>query len=159
MKLQFRINSSITLLFLICCSFYSNNNTYQTECVSLDTDGYYTIKIWDTKKGDNYRQEDARKDAIHAILYSGIAGANGCSTQQPMLNKIEDQDNFRSIEKAFFAKKGKWSMFTRSTTIATTMPLSLGQKEWKVYQVSISKNALRQYLEEMKITKSLNNQF
>jgi hypothetical protein len=39
------------------------------------------------------------------------------------------------------------------------MPLSLGKKEWKVYQVSISKVALRQYLEELKIIKSLNNQF
>ena len=84
MKLNFRKHSSITLLFLICCSFYSNNYTYQTECVSLDTDGYYTIKMWDTKKGDNYRQVDARKDAIHAILYSGIAGANGCSLQKPI---------------------------------------------------------------------------
>ena len=159
MKLNYRIYSSLALIFIVCCSFFANKTNYQTECVSLETDGYYTIKIWDTKKGDSYRPEEARKDAIHAILFSGIAGANGCSTQQPMLNKIEDQDNFKTIEKEFFAKKGKWSMFTRSATMATTMPISLGQKEWKVYQVSISKNALRQYLEEMKIIKSLNNQF
>ena len=159
MKINNHIYRSLIIIFIICCSFYSNKNTYQTECVSLDTDGYYTIKIWDTKKGDNYRSEDARKDAIHAFLYSGIAGANGCSSQKPILDKLEEQNNFKMIEKDFFAKKGKWSAFTRSSTREISMPLSFGQKECKVYQVSISKNALRQYLEEMKIIKSLNNQF
>ena len=92
-------------------------------------------------------------------MYAGIAGTNGCSTQQPILAKIEDQEAFKRIAKAFFSSKGQWSSFTRSATMATTTPVSLGEKEWKVYQVSISKSVLRKYLEDLKIIKSLNNQF
>lgn len=159
MKINYRINCCLVLSFLVFCSFFTNKANYQTECVSLETDGYYTIKIWDTKKRDNYRSEDARKDALHAILFSGIAGTNGCVTQKAMLNKLEYQQNFKSIKKDFFAKKGKWSAFTRTATTATTLPVAIGNQKWKVYQISISKSALSQYLEELKIIQTLNNQF
>lgn len=146
--------SSITLL-----SFCKSNRHYQVECVSIETDGYITIKIWDTKKGAKYKPKQARKDALHAILYSGIAGGASCSTQPPILNKAEEQENFQSIEKCFFAKGGKWSSYSRSAVTETSLPAYLGVKNWKVYQVSISKNELRKYLEEKKIITSLNNGF
>lgn len=144
---------------LMLLSFARNNRNYQTECVTIETDGYVTIKIWDAKKGTKYKPDQACKDAVHAILYSGVAGGTGCSTQPPILNKSEEQENFKPIQKSFFAKKGKWSMFTRSSATETTLPINLGAKNWKVYQVSISKYELRKYLEEQKIIKSLTNGF
>ena len=149
----------IVMSSLLLLSFANNNRNYQNECVTIDTDGYLIIKIWDTKKGAKYKPAQARKDAIHAILFSGISGGNGCSTQPPILNKTDEQENFKTIEKSFFAKKGKWSMFTRSAATESTLPANLGIKNWKVYQVSISKNELRKYLEEQKIIKSLTNGF
>ena len=147
------------LLSAFLLSFASNNRNYQTECVTLDTDGYITIKIWDTKKKNSYKSEQARKDAINAILYSGISGSNGCPTQIPILNKLEEQDNFKSIESIFFAKNGKWLLFTRSIANETTSPSNDSGKGCKIYQVSISKNELRKYLEEQNIIKALNNGF
>lgn len=145
-----------TFLFF---SFISNYTNYQTECVSIDSDGYMNIKIWDTKKGINYKPEQARKDAIHSLLFSGISGINGCATQPPILSKIEEQDSFKSIEKSFFSSNGKWARFTTSSATETTLPLSLGDKNWKVYEVKVSKNELRKYLVDLKIIKSLNNGF
>jgi hypothetical protein len=107
-------------------SYTYNKRTYQTECVTLEPDGYVTIKIWNTKKGSMYKPEQARKDAVHSILYSGVSGGNDCSSQPPILNKSEEQENFKSIEKSFFSKKGKWSMFTRSSATETTLPANLG---------------------------------
>lgn len=90
---------------LILLSFAVSSRNYQTECVSIESDGYVIIKIWDTKKGAKYKPEQARKDAIHAILYAGISGGGGCATQPPILNKSEEQENFKKIEKSFFKKK------------------------------------------------------
>lgn len=149
----------LALSSLMLLSFASNNRNYQTECVTIETDGYVTIKIWDTKKGAKYKSEQARKDAIHAILFSGIAGTSGCSTQPPLLNNTEEQKNFKTIEESFFDKSGKWVMFARSSANKTTLPANLGVKNWNVYQVSISKNELRKYLEEQKIIKTLTDGF
>jgi hypothetical protein len=144
---------------MLLSSFGGSNRNYQTECVSTDMEGYLTIKIWDTKKGEKYKSERARKDAIHAVLFSGVAGSNGCTTQAPMLNKDESQYKFSLIEKKFFARGGKWSTFTRTATVTKTIPDSLGQKKWKVYQVTVLKKELRNYLEENKILNNLNNGF
>ena len=149
----------LALSSLLLLSFVSNNRNYQTECLDTESDGYVTIKIWDQKKGVRYRLKQARKDAIHAILFSGISGGNGCITQPPILNTTEDKENFKTIEKGFFAKNGNWSMFTRSSETYNTSKNRLGIKTSKVYQLSISKNELRKYLEENKIIKSLNNGF
>jgi hypothetical protein len=149
----------IIAISFIFSSFKSNTNSYQTECVSLETDGYVTLKIWDTKAGKSYKPEQARKDAVHALLYSGIAGSNGCTTQGSLLNKTEELDKFKEIEKEFFSKNGKWTQYTRSSATETTLPKNIGEKNWKVFQVSVSKEALKKYLEEKYIIKSLNTGF
>ena len=157
-----KFNYGVLLIFISfqLISFTSKNNrNYQTKCISIEADGYVITKIWDTKKGKNYNTEQARKDAVYAVLFSGISGENGCVTQPPILNKTEEQENFKRIENRFFAKKGKWSIFTRTAATETTLPANLGVKNWKVYQVSVSKNELRKYLEDQKIIKSLNNGF
>jgi hypothetical protein len=160
MKTKFSYGVLLILISFQLISFTSKiNRNYQTECISIETDGYVIIKIWDTKKGMNYNVEQARKDAVDAVLFSGISGKNGCATQPPIINKTEEQENFKTIEKSFFSKKGKWIIYTRSAATETTLPDKLGVKNWKVYQVSVSKNELRKYLEEQKIIKSLNNGF
>lgn len=156
-KLPQLIFIAITSILLV--SFSVKQGSYQTECVTIETDGYITMKIWDIQKGAGYKPEQAQKDAIHSILFSGISGVKGCSTQPPILNRTEDQTEFKKNEKKFFSKNGKWAQFTRSSATETTLPANLGAKNWKVYQVSISKNILRKYLEEQKIIKSLNNGF
>ena len=148
----------LTASFLLM-AFKESSNSYQTECISLETDGYVSFKIWDSKSGKSYKPEQARKDAVHAVLYAGIAGCNGCTTQTALLIKSEDIDKFKKIEKDFFSSKGNWSKYTRSSATETTFPINLGEKNWKVYQVSVSKDALKKYLEEKSILKSINTGF
>ncbi len=148
----------LTTTFLLM-AFKERTNSYQTECISLETEGYVSFKIWDTKSGKSYKAEQARKDAINAILFAGIAGDNCCSTQTALLVKSEDIEKFKKIEKEFFSTKGNWAKYVRSSETESTLPINLGQKNWKVYQVSVSKDALKKYLEENSILKSINSGF
>lgn len=152
----------MTILFissLILFSFTSNNRNYQTECISIETDGYLVLKIWKTKKGEKYKPEQARKDAINAILYSGISGVNGCQTQPSLLSNNDEITKFKNIKKDFFRRNGTWTTFTRNSTTETTVPTTITDKNWKVYQVSIAKNKLRKFLEDKKIINALNTGF
>ncbi len=156
--MKFKAFIIIIILFNICASFQSANG-YQTECVNIGIDSYVTIKIWDVQKGPKYTLQQAQKDAIHSIIFSGISGNNGCIAQPPILNKKEDLENFQNIEKSFFDQKGMWSIFTKGSATETTIPSSIGSKNWKVYQVTVSTKELRKYLEEQKIIKSMSNGF
>ena len=159
MKLNIRFVLLIMVLSLFANFNALSQSSFQTECASLQTSGYIVIKIWDVKKGAKYSFNQARKDAIYAVLISGVAGGAGCTTQPPILKTSDDQLNFKKISKTFFKKNGKWTSFTRSSEIATAQPSSLGVNNWKVYEIKISKDELRKHLEEQKIIKSLNNGF
>lgn len=148
------------LILLILSSFNAKHEkSIQIEMISLESDGYISIKIWNPQKGTKYKLNQARRDAVYAILYSGLSGVNGLPTQKPILNSDEDRSKFRTIEHSFFSKNGKWIMFTRTSNapIAPNIQGKLSQKS--VYQITISKNELRKYLEEQNVIKSLNQGF
>ncbi|MCX8490602.1 MAG: hypothetical protein ORN54_06000 [Cyclobacteriaceae bacterium] len=147
------------LFGLIFQSFNININFYQIECISIENDGYITLKIWDSKQGKNYKADQARKDAIHAILFSGVPPTNSCATQKPILTDSESQNNFEKIQSEFFGKNGAWTKYTRMAETQYALPQSIGKKNWKVYQVAVAKNLLRKDLEDQKIIKSLNSGF
>lgn len=155
-KIVFLLFSSIVFH---ATTFAQKQFAYQVECVSVENSGSISVNIWNTKKGKKYSQLQARKDAIHAILFSGVTGSNGCINQKPILATPESIEAFKKIERDFFSKKGAWSKFTRDASTTTTLPKMVGEENWKVYQVSISKDLLRKYLEEHKIIKSLNTGF
>jgi len=147
------------LIILSLPTYAQKQFAYQVECISVENNDSVTIKIWNTKKAKKYSQLQARKDAVHAILFSGVSGSNGCVTQKPLLSTPESIEAFKKIENYFFSKNGEWGKYTREASVATTLPQQIGDKKWKVYQVSISKDLLRKYLEEQKIIKSLNSGF
>jgi hypothetical protein len=151
--------SIVVLLILFSCSFITNARNYQIECVSVQSEGYVTVKIWDLKKGKSYTYQQAQKDAVKSILKSGIPGINRCSMQPPLLSNSEEQKKFKKIEKKFFSNNGKWMDFTRSSTSVTSLPEIVGEKRWAVYQVSVSREALRKYLVEQNIIQALNSKF
>jgi hypothetical protein len=106
-----------------------------------------------------YKPERAKKDAVHAVLYSGIAAGNSCSTQPPILNTQDEQDKFSKIIKRFFSRRGAWALFTRSSISEVTSSSLVNNSNCKVYQVFISKNNLRKYLEDQNVIKSINHGF
>lgn len=150
---------SLILVIGVFFSFTNNNKTYQTECITIEIDGYITFKIWNPQKGALYEAEQAKEDAVYAVLFTGLAGINSCTTQPPILKSNQDQNKFKEIEKSFFSKNGKWLLFIASGATQTSLPICLGEKKWKVYQVSISKKELRKYLEDINIIKALNRGF
>jgi len=150
----------IILMFII--GFLSDahaQSSYQYECVSFGNDGYVTIKIWNPKKGSSYKFEQSRKDAIYVVLFSGIPSNNGCILQKPLLQKQEEQEKFKKLEKEFFKKNGIWTKFTGTAETESALPENLGSKNLKVFQVSVAKDLLRKYLEENNIVKPLNAGF
>lgn len=156
MKQKFLYVLAVSIFLL---SFNTINSTYQTECTRIETDGSITLKIWDTKKGAKYKPEQARKDAIHLLLFSGITGSQSCASQPALLRNLDEQEKFQNNSKDFFDKNGQWPVYARSSSTETTLPSSIGNKKWKVYEVTVSKNELRKYLEEKQIIKSLNAGF
>jgi hypothetical protein len=163
-KLFTTLSASVKLFFVLVGAFavysFSGNPTqYQTECVSLNQSDYIVLNIWHTTKCDRYKAPQAQKDAIHAILFSGISGGTKCTTQPPIFKSSEERENFKRIEKQFFSKSGNWTQFSRSSDINNATLAQTASGKYKIYEVSVSKAELRKYLEEEKIIKPLSTGF
>jgi len=158
-KLNSLITKGILLFVTITSLSCSTSRVFQSECESLAKSGYIDVTIWDSKKGANYSIEQARKDAIHTILYSGIAGSKNCSSQPPILNSDEERSKFDKIQKDFFSKNGQWTRYTTSAKKSNAKPETVSDKNWNFYTVTVAKQELRKYLEEQKIINSLTKGF
>ena len=131
---------------MTACS--SRDITYNVNGLSFEGNGYLNVEIWDVNKGTDYEPEQALKDALHNILYFGVLSNNKFTAQKPLLLASEDRESFKRIENDFFKNGGDWSKFVRMSSTHSTSTQNLNQKELKLYQVSISKDLLRKYLEE-----------
>lgn len=154
---------TLYILFLVAAivslgAYAKTNRNYRVECVKIETTGYLIIKVWDIKPNQKYTEQQAGKDAIHALLYSGIAGGEACVSQPAYLNNEASIKKFKKVEKQFFSKNGDWLRFVRSseTTQASTVPTA---HENKTFMISIAKNDLRRYLESQNIINKMTHGF
>jgi len=147
---------ALVLLFSACSS---RDITYNVNAISFEGDGYLIVEIWNENEGTDYEPEQALKDALNNILYFGVLSNNKFTAQKPLLLTEENRNNFKKIENEFFKNDGDWSKFLRMSSSKAAITQNLNQKEVKVYQVSISKDLLRKYLEEQNILNPITKGF
>ena len=143
-----------SILFFISCN--AQKELYSIECISVENEGFVKLKLLNYVKPTKFKIEDASKDAIKALLYSGYSSTN-CPTQKPLLKETTDLDNFKKIEKDFFSKNGKWKTFTRNSLDIDNVKTE--KTTIKEFEIMVNKDQLRKYLEEQKIIKSLTTGF
>lgn len=144
------------LLLFVMLSCKAQKELYNIECISTENEGYVKLKLLNYVKPTKFKIEDASKDAIKALLYSGYSSTN-CPTQKPLLKETTDIDNFKKIEKDFFSKNGKWKTFIRNSLDVDNIKTE--KTTIKEFEIMVNRELLRKYLEEQKIIKSLNTGF
>lgn len=135
---------------------------YEIEAVQTGTQGSYLIKVWSYSKKPNVAIEQAKKNAVHGIIFRGFIGTQSVSGQKPITNnanlEVEKEDYF----KLFFADGGKYMKFVSMSNdgaVAAEDRMKVG-KEYKIgVIVSVNVSALRKDLEDAGIIKSLNSGF
>lgn len=140
------------LLFLSSCA----SKSFLVSCVDLEQTGYIHLSLSDHRQLNEKRYPEARKQAIHTVLYTGVAQSAGCPSLRPLLQSSEERDKFQSISNEVFSKDGRWSEFTNA------IPQNQNKDKtssYEVYSVAVALDQLRLYLEDKKILKPLNSIF
>lgn len=136
---------------------------YEIEAVTTGAPGTYLIKVWSYSKKPVLAIEQAKKNAVHAIIFQGYPGRPGVSGQQPLAasnpNLEQEQKEFFDN---FFADGGKYMKFvslSNDGSVAAEDRLKVG-KEYKIgVIVSVNVTLLRKDLEAAGIIRSLNSGF
>ena len=131
---------------------------YDIECAGNAVQGTYLVKVWSYSKKANIAVNQCRKNAVHAVIFKGYGGGQGCVSQRPMANIPGIETQYKEYFDSFFAEGGEYQKYA-SIIEGSTEVVKVG-KEYKVGKiVSVRKDDLRRALEAAGIIRGLNSGF
>lgn len=135
---------------------------YEIEVVQTGTQGNYLIKVWSYSKKPDVAIEQAKKNAVHGIIFKGFAGTQTVPGQKALAANEDLEEEKAEYFKAFFADGGKYMKYVTMSTdgaVAAEDRMKVG-KEYKIgVIVSVNVSGLRKELENDGIIKSLSAGF
>ena len=140
----------------------TENWRYEIEVVQTGTQGSYLIKVWSYSKKPDVAIEQAKKNAVHGVIFKGFTGKSTVPGQKALATNVNLEEEKADFFKPFFDDGGKYMKFvslSNDGAVAAEDRMKVG-KEYKVgVIVSVNVSALRKDLEEAGIIKSLNSGF
>lgn len=103
------------------------------------------------ERGRRYNLSQARNDALVHMLYHGYTPTDTCGSVPPLLRTTEQKYAFERNLRRFFDRNGQWTEYSRATASTT----STESRTDRHFDIIISMSALRDFLHEQGITKSL----
>lgn len=135
---------------------------YELEAQEVGTQGTCLVKVWSYSKKPNVASSQARKNAVHGVIFKGIPAKDRIPGRKPLVANSAAEAQHAAFFNSFFAEGGD---FMRYVTLTNNGAIEAGDvmkigKEYKVgVNVTVNYSALRKALEEAGIVKKLDAGF
>ncbi len=134
-------------------------DNYEVECLGTGVQGTQYLKVWGYANTPENAIIQAKRNAVHAIIFKGITVGQGCM-KNPLVTNIDAAQNFRKYFDEFFAPAGKYLYFVALTGEGVQDRIRVDRRTYKVgINVSVMSAALRKELESAGIINKLNEGF
>ena len=140
------------------------NWKYEIECMGVGVEGTYLIKVWSYSKKTKEAMAQAKKNAIHGVIFKGfLGGVDGCTSQKPLARNSNLFNERKDYFESFFEDNGKFLQFINATndgSVPVQDVLKIKKRYYKVgVIVSVNKDQLRKELEKAGIIRGLSSGF
>lgn len=124
------------------------NYGFEIECLGLDPDGSQTIRTWGSGINKSKAIEQAKRNAVEAVIFKGITAGTGDCNKRPLVNEANARERYEDYFNRFFAQGGAYNRYVRLEEKRTSRIKSKNSsmEAWSVV-VKIDRTALRQRLE------------
>lgn len=172
--MKIKLNYNVLLLSFLCFSTVmlaqSNKKAdkdtqiwrYEIEGVQTGVQGTYLIKVWSYSKKPDVAIEQAKKNAVHGIVFRGFAGTATVPGKEPLARNVNLEEEKADFFIPFFSEGGKYLKFvslTNDGAVEAGDRMKVG-KEYKIgVVVAVQVAQLRKDLENAGIIKTLSNGF
>jgi len=140
----------------------TKNWRYELEAAGVGTQGSYLVKVWSYSKNPKVAIEQAKKNAVHGVVFKGFTGKPGVPGQKALASSPNVEQEKQEFFDDFFADNGKYMKYVSESgdgSIAAEDRLKAG-KEYKIgIVVSVNVDALRKDLEAAGVIKGLSSGF
>lgn len=133
---------------------------YELECVGIGVQSSYLVKVWSYSKNAKVAVEQAKKNAVHGIVFKGFAGSGQkCPSQKALAPQVGVEEQQKEYFSKFFKDGGDYMKYVSVSGDAVPDVVKVG-KEYKIgIVVSVLKDPLRKDLEAAGVIKGLSSGF
>lgn len=85
---------------------------FSVTCLGTDLDGTQTLRAWGKGKNRKQAVEQARKNAVRAVIFKGIVDGTGECNKRPLVAEVNAEEKYESYFNRFFADGGDFKQFT-----------------------------------------------
>ncbi|MFS4456356.1 hypothetical protein [Maribacter sp. 2304DJ31-5] len=142
---------------------------YDIECYGgTAKHGFKLVKIWSYSKEKSIATAQAKKNAVHGIIFKGYAGeGRGCRSSRPLMNREMTDKEYKDFFKDFFSNDGNFNRFVtyasnhKGVTDVQKLVKKKKEKREKFHQykigvvVRVASDELRKHLEKKGMINSL----
>ena len=135
-------------------------DNYEVECLGTGKNGTELFKIWGYGRKPDDAVIQAKKNAVHAIIFKGIAtGISGCSSIS-LIQDINIESENAEFFNEFFDKDGEYLRYIEITGEGAEDVIKVNSRMYKIsLAVSVNRDRLNSYLVQKKIIKAFGSQF
>lgn len=141
---------------------FANENNYEISSVKVGQEGTKLVKVWGYGKKADQAVVQAKKNAVHAVIFRGLPGSATVPSTPPLCKDPQAWDKHREYFESFFETAGPYLTYVNQTTDGVPS----GTDRLKIkggYKVGIYAQVmydnLRKRLEADGIIKKLNSGF
>lgn len=133
--------------------------TYQKqviECLGVEGDGSQTLRVTGTGRNKTDAKEQAKKDAVAAVIFNGIrSGMGGCDTR-PLISEHNARDKYAEYFNIFFMDGGEYKKYVSMEDRKRRSDNKSKNKLFKNYRLTIRvhRNELESRLKEDGVIKN-----
>lgn len=101
-------------IVLISCNSQkkiAGNYSYKTECLGIEMDGSQTVKAWGNGRNRFDAIEQAKKNAVNDVLFSGIYEGKQDCEKRPVVAEVNARQKYETYFNKFFANDGEYKKY------------------------------------------------
>lgn len=114
MKNLLKLSFLFLLVGMLSCTTQNKTSGYykfETECYGVELDGSQTLKAWGRGKNRKDAVEQAKKNAVNDVLFTGIRkGVSGCEVR-PLIIEVRAKEKYEDYFYTFFEDGGLYKEF------------------------------------------------
>lgn len=122
---------------------------FEIECLGVDPDGTQTLRSWGKGKNKADAIEQAKRNAIEAVIFKGITSGSGDCNKRPLVNEVNAREKYEDYFNTFFTNGGAFNKYVTLYEKRTSRIKSANasMESWSVV-VNVDRTALRKRLIE-----------
>lgn len=109
----------------------------QIECLATEMDGSVTLRVTGTGKNKADAQEQAKKNAVYAVIFEGIRDGKKGADYRPILTEVNARERYEEYFNIFFADGGEYKKYVSMADSKRYSKEKASNKLYKSYRLTV----------------------